>query len=339
MKILFRADANNSIGFGHLIRTLSIIHALKNSKRHSDIQILVSGNISEQAKDILKENKITFSFKLYDNEVADLLEELSQYTPEILFIDKLYNYSEKDIKQLNSIQRTIIMHNLCDGAPFSDTFILPSAHTSYEKISAIKWDEGIAQKLIGPEYIILNKDILNHKKIDIESFPLTLSVITGGTDPVGVMPKLLEMMLPMNLENLNINFLYGKGVTYLDKIRKLIKTAPTNYNLYPFSPHRMSLSDIAICTFGITTYELFYLGIPVISVAHAPLNAEGSLTLRKRFDSHIDLGLIDRLNAPELHNSIINLYSEKKLREKYSQKGKELVDGKGAKRISDIILK
>ncbi|HRW22666.1 MAG TPA: hypothetical protein P5509_11905 [Bacteroidales bacterium] len=338
MKILFRADANNNIGFGHLIRTLSIIDVLKNSKESSNLQILVSGNLSNKAKEILIQNNISFSHQLYFNEIADLLNEISNFKPDVLFLDKIYPYSESNIKQLNSLQRTIILHNLCEGAPFADTFILPTAHTAEEKITAINWDKGIVKRFIGSEYIILNKDVLNLKKTNTESFPLTLSVITGGTDPIGVMPILLEMMINMSLESLNINFLYGKDIAYQDRISSLIKSAPINFNLAPFSPQKMSMSDIAICTFGITTYELFYLGIPVISVSHAPVNAEGSLYLSKNFDTHIDLGIIKELKPENLKKAINNMYSNKDLREKYAQKSIKLVDGKGATRIAKIIL-
>jgi spore coat polysaccharide biosynthesis predicted glycosyltransferase SpsG len=95
---------------------------------------------------------------------------------------------------------------------------------------------------------------------------------------------------------------------------------------------------MAISTFGISTYELMYLGIPVISVSHAQINAEGSYMLAKRYNAHIDLGLIDSLSKESLEHAILQLTSKPALREYYSNIGKKLVDGKGVERVASIIL-
>ena len=97
----------------------------------------------------------------------------------------------------------------------------------------------------------------------------------------------------------------------------------------------MFQADLAVSTSSSTTYELLALGTPIISIPVADNQKPIANSLRKRNAATVlERGLI----KDEIHEAIENHIATPKLRRRRREKGRELVDGKGVKRIVTEIL-
>jgi spore coat polysaccharide biosynthesis predicted glycosyltransferase SpsG len=94
--------------------------------------------------------------------------------------------------------------------------------------------------------------------------------------------------------------------------------------------------DLAVCSFGLTVYELACCGVPALIV---PATDELD-TIAEEF---VRYGSAEKVNLNANPSQI--LHATKKicfdfnLRKEMSRQGKALVDGKGAERVANILIK
>ena len=97
-------------------------------------------------------------------------------------------------------------------------------------------------------------------------------------------------------------------------------------------------SDIAISAGGSSCYELAYFGIPniIITVSDNQLNIAKELNKK---NVSIYLGKKEDFSPNRIKENVLKLINDTSLRKKMAENGRKLVDGKGKKRIADVIEK
>ncbi len=247
-KIVFRCDASADIGLGHLIRCLVVAKELQKQN-----QVIFATN-KDNTNSYIKNNSFEIFFKEKDETEEDFLKRLNYIIhPDIIVIDKKYPYSIEslnDFKQ-NSI-KIIMIDNVCEGLSECDEIIFPNAHLDKRVLKKYLSEKQINQVKTGPEYIILRDEILALRgKINYSIHnPQNIVVTTGGTDPEGVLLKLIPWLKEMKLEA-NITILTGQAFKYKNELEKLIISLPDNFKVHPYSLEKFKKADIIICTFGV----------------------------------------------------------------------------------------
>lgn len=342
-KILFRVDGGLEKGLGHLIRSIALA---KNLTFSSNFKIIFASNYSEILENKIKE--AGFSVFYNDNDKSEekfLLEAINTLKITNVFIDNLHQYSYKFIMKLkeDSDTKVIFLHNSCEGSKQACATIIPSAHTDKNLLLASGFDE--KKLFIGPEYVIINNKIIDLKKQKKESnFNKVFRIVitTGGSDPKGVLLTLLRYVDETENRDMEIIVLVGEGFMHKMELSKILnsigKTSHLKLKTVPYSIKELILADIAISTFGVSTYELMYLGIPVLSVAHAIPNAKGSNRLANKYSAIKDLGLIDNLTKEDFAKELFHLMDSLEDREDLVKAGTRLIDGKGMDRVSQILV-
>ncbi len=340
MKILFRTDGNAQIGFGHLIRCVSIVNEIRKQSELHPHEIKFLGSFSDAAKEVLLNEKILFQLAETHEEFNLLSENISIFRPDVLFIDRVYNYSEEEIKALKKNCRIIMMHYISPGIRTCDHYILPSEHTPQNLIDESGMMTGKGQVHMGADYIVLNHKLSGlRRNTYTPAQHIQIAITTGGSDPKQVLLKILRILMVYSWENVRFKVLYGLSIAFGEELEKLKKVLPAYFTVIPYNEKELIDADLAICTFGITTYELLYLGIPVISVSHAESNALGSKTLaQKHHDIIADLGLAENLTSDALITCIKSLIQDADKRIYMAESGKLLVDGRGVSRVAEIII-
>ncbi|OQY00023.1 MAG: hypothetical protein B6I24_01015 [Bacteroidetes bacterium 4572_128] len=336
MRIFFRVDANKNIGFGHLFRSLNIANTIKKMYKIKEIIFLTKNN--KICKNILNKNNFSFILKEKNQEEIFLEKIISKNNFDILFIDNFYPYERKIIEKLKKYLKIIMFHNLCEGSFYSDICILPSAHTEEEIINDERWKN--TRFLHGEKYIVINENINILKKTpkNRKKNFFNLTITTGGSDPKGVLITLLEFLNDLKIDNFQITALVGISFYEKKKLENLKKKLANFIKIIPYSEKEFLKSDMVICTFGVSTYELMFLEIPIISIGHSEINTKASEILEKKFNSIIDLGLIDNLKKEILQKTIFNLLKNRNDLEILSKNQKNFIDGKGNLRVAKIIL-
>ncbi|SFQ26528.1 hypothetical protein [Parafilimonas terrae] len=332
---LFRFDAGAQHGLGHFSRSIAIAKQLLNNKPDAEIIILSAATAYMREK----KNELPFRTILVDEINENIvLNYVKNIRPGVLFFDKLEELNKNTITALQDYTKLILFHNYSRYVTWADVIIMPAAHID---INDLRFqhvpDKGPAKIYAGPDYVVMNEAALQLRPLfKIRNKANTVAVTTGGSDPKGVMISLLEKIDFKKFNDINFIFFIGDDFLHKEKLNNY--TNITNAKFLPFDMKAITTCDIVISTFGVTTYELLYTGMPVISVGHAATNAKGSKYLAANYNCILDIGHIDDIKENELNSAINLLIQDADTRVRLHQTGRNLIDGKGAERVCDIIM-
>jgi len=335
MKIIFRCDVSSDIGLGHVIRCLTVAKELRDQN-----QIIFATTENEMNSYIRAGNfKIIFKERGETEEV--FLDRISSIlNPDIIVIDKKYPYSADCLDHLKQNKTKIVMiDNICEGMSVSDEIIFPNAHLDKNILKKYLSEEQIKNVKTGPEYVILRDEILGLKNKVVHNLhtPPNIVVTTGGTDPEGVLIRLIPWLKEMDLKA-NILLLVGQAFKFKNELEHLIGNLPNNFHVVPYSLQELIKGDIVICTFGVSIYEMIYLQIPTICISHNLENAKSARILKERYGVIEDMGYIKDINPQDLYVTINKLLNKIYYIDMVERCG-NLLDGEGAKRVGRIIVK
>lgn len=331
MKIILRFDASTDIGLGHLHRMLSLGEALNECLGYEG-SIIYAVNSDDYAKRILRKEKVRFVEQGEDTKENFIDRVIAYENPDVVVFDQKYDYKKEDIIRWKRKTKLISIDYIGKDYQLMDKNILPIAHfdeSKYPEFNNIFW---------GLKYTIINKNILRFKpKRGFQKEERNIVVTTGGTDPEGVLLKLIPWLKEMDLAA-NILVLVGQAFKYKKELEDLIGNLPDNFRVMQYSVQELVKADIAICAYGVSIYELIYLQIPTICISHSVENAQGARILKERYGAIADLGYIKNINPQDLYRAITKLLSDKPYYIDMVERCGNLVDGKGAKRVGRIIV-
>ena len=327
MKIILRFDASVDVGFGHLYRMLSLEEYLKREN-----YILCGINSDDYTKKFLKKENIPF-IEQGMNSKEDFVDKIIDYEkPDIVVFDQKHDYKKEDIIRWKNRTRLISIDYIGKDYQLMDKIIMPNAHFEESKYSEFN------NIVFGPEYTIINKSILKlHPKISFPKKVKNIVVTTGGTDPKGVLIKLIFWLKEMNLKA-NILILVGQAFKFQNELKHLMSNLPNNFHVMPYSLQELIKGDIVICTFGVTIYEMIYLQMPTICISHTMENAKGAKILKERFEVIEDVGFIEDITPRDLYMRITKLLTDKMHYSDIIKRCDSLIDGNGAKRVGEVIV-
>ena len=334
MKIIFRCDASPDIGLGHLIRCLAVAKELKKQNQ------IIFATAKDDTNLYIKNNNFSIFLKAKDESEEVFLERIkSILKPDTIVLDKKYPYNIDCLKgfKQNNI-RTVMLDNICPGLSECDEIIFPNAHLDKSALKKYLSPEQINRVKAGPEYVILRDEILSLKDKFNYSIhnPQNIVVTTGGTDPEGVLLKLIPWLKEMNLKA-NIMILIGQAFKYKNELEKLIIDLPDNFKVLPYSLEEFLKADIVICTFGVSIYEMIYLQIPTICISHSRENAQSAKVLKERYNVFEDLGYFKDINKQNAQTVITRLLIDKEYYKNMVKEYDNIIDRKGVYRLTQLI--
>lgn len=332
---LFRFDAGAQHGLGHFSRSVAIANQLLSKKPEAEIIILSAATAYMKEK----KNELPFKIILVDEINENIvLKYVKNIRPGVLFFDKLEELNKDTITALQDYTKLILFHNYSRYATWADIVIMPAAHIDINDLPFQHVpNKGPAKIYAGPDYVVMNEAILPLRSLfKIRDKVNSVAITTGGSDPKGVMISLLEKIDFEKFNDINFTFFIGDDFLHKDRLNAYANIA--NAKFLPFDMKAITACDIAISTFGVTTYELLYMGMPVISLGHAIANAKGSKYLAAIYNCILDIGYVNDVEENKLNNAINLLIQDAETRARLHQAGRNLIDGKGVERVCDIIM-
>lgn len=329
--ILIRADANEKIGTGHLMRCLSIACAF--SDKGENVKFLTS----DHRGDNLIQSKGFDSICLdsiwteMDNEGAEVV--ANNYRPDLFLVDSYY-VTEPYLQSLSSVTRLAYIDDM--NSDYWDVDFLINYNIFGTVMDHSKYRDSRTVLILGPRYAPLRDEfkIVHNHQIK----PVTDVLISaGGADPEGITEKLMTGVCPV-LRDIRFHFIIGSLNPRLDKIKSL---ASSNTILHINEQNMSSLMqscDIAISAAGFTLYELCACGTPTIMYSLA----DNQLVAVKEFEKQglmIDAG--DCRNNEGFMQTIGDklkyLIDNPEKRLQLSIRMQDLVDGSGCERLINSI--
>lgn len=342
MKILIRLDGNSEVGLGHLFRGVAVANELRAQFTSSRPEICFLSKKDPILTKVCAENNYPVYEKHADvSEEHFILDAVEKNGGDVIFLDKIYAYTPEFIRSLKRRLKVLMFHNVCEGGFYADAFVLPAAHIESAVLEDERWKNGEVHFYQGPEYIVLSEKVKknspNTLKVKDSSEKINIVVSTGGSDPEGVLFYLLEWMNDFQRSDVSVTFLIGEAFAHQEKLSKLKSQFSPHLKVIPYDFMQWLEADLAISTFGVTTYELMYLGLPVLCVGHALQNAKRSGILAQRYQATIDLGYFKDIQK-ETFLAQVNYYADNhNQRQLLCQRAHGLVDGKGAERVAQLV--
>ncbi len=344
--LVFRADGNSNVGAGHIMRCLSIADAALDRGIES-----VFITASEEFKEIVETHKHTCHVMYTDyqrmcDEMSIFTDIISNYIPEVLFVDSYY-VSDQYFELLRRSLKCKIAY-IDDMAMFGydcDYLINYNIYGSlWEEKYKNFYEEGKIPKLIlGSQYVPLRSEFRENKRESIHEEGSDILISTGGADPDHFALALIKSILQisgkkkfhiivgaMNNDKYEIRERtnHCKNIFIHEKVNKMAKL--------------MLSCDVAISAAGSTLYELCSTQTPTITYVLEDNQVFGANAFEKS-------GVIQNAGdirkcglqtlADRLINEAIKLCDDYDQRKAIATRQNEVVDGLGAYRIIDAVCR
>lgn len=337
MNVLIRADANEQIGSGHIMRTKSIASELE--KLGAKVLYAMADERGERLlKNEFQSVILGFDYKCLDDEINALASIIKEQKIKLILLDS-YFVTPKYFKELKKLTKIAYIDDLNAFSYECEALIRYNAF--FDK-NAYKARQNLAKKhFLGSEFAPLRAEFsadLFSKNTTKNTQKKQVLLTTGNTDLLGIMPRLLEAFLgDESLKNLEFLAISGAFNAYenellaLEKEHKNIKVLKSPTNIAQI----MSEADFVLSAGGSTLYELASLEKSVICFSIAQNQndikswAEAGAMLYAG-DAKADLGFV----VANSLNLLKRLLNDEKLAKTLGQKAHSFVDGKGAIRLA-----
>ncbi len=200
------------------------------------------------------------------------------------------------------------------------------------------------QTLLGPKYVMLRGQFLSWHRFErsfTEQAPNIL-VTVGGTDVRNQIPKVLRALQAITSVCLTIKIVLGFDHMETEEFRQALDIASRLHKVELLQgvedmPSLMAWADLAVAAGGSTTYELAFMGVPMILMAIAE-NQLGVVQGLHQAGAAVSLGWYEHIADQAMIQAIDQLSANCALRSRMSLAGRNLVDGRGSTRIVQTCL-
>ena len=332
--ILIRADANEQIGTGHIMRCISIARALQ--AKGESVKFVTADHKADRLLEGFRTHCLESDWTQMEFELPTLFDALRQEKPSMLLVDG-YFVTEAYFHALKSMVPVAYLDDLNQSCWDVDYLINYNIFAESYDYSAYK--EKRTQLLLGTRYAPLRDEFRNcptHEMKDVKD----ILVSAGGADPELITEKVLKGICRA-LPEVRFHFIVGALNPRIESIQSL--AAQTENAILHINERHMSelmkSCDLAISAAGSTLYELCACGTPTITYTLADNQLAAAEQFEKQGimlnagDCRKDAAFIDRMEALVEH-----LTREKELRSELSGKMQRLVDGNGAARLAGELL-
>jgi spore coat polysaccharide biosynthesis predicted glycosyltransferase SpsG len=326
VKVTLLTEGGRDIGYGHITRCASIYEAFEEIGKQS--QLIVNGD--ETIENLLKGKKYKVLNWLDDQQLLfEILDDAN-----IVFIDSYL--AEHDIYERISEQiKTAVYFDDDLRIDYPRGFVLNGAIFAEQLPYPKKRD---VTNLLGTTYTPIRREFWDTPPKLIRKEVETLMVIFGGSDMCNVTPK-IQKVLNKTYPYVQKEIIVTRLFANISEIKKL-RDKNTELICEPDAielKEIMQESDIAISAGGQTLYELARVGVPTIGICIA----QNQLQNLNGWSKSGFLEYIGWYNNKDIQSKLIAALKKMKFYNKRiscSKRTRELIDGKGSRRVCDILL-
>lgn len=361
--IYFRTDGNAEIATGHVMRCLAIARAC--AKMNACVTFIVS---DEESLTLLQErfavpgefavHCLHSNYQRMHDELSALLSYLDSEAASWLFIDS-YFATPAYFAALRPHCKIAYLDDLRSFSCEVDLLI------HYDTETDCAYYENAVCRLLGPQYTPLREQF-EQPSYTVRASVQNILLSTGGTDPYGVAERLLQDISHsvdeayQPLRECDYHIITSKANSRFDA---LLAMAETNAHIHIHEgvadmASLMASCDLAVSAGGTTLCELCAVGVPTVSYLMAENQRTAAETFSQKglipFAGDIRGRKISNAAAgsssgslPAINGSVIasilsfltQMSVNVKARKKSSQCMRAFLDGQGAKRIAQALLK
>lgn len=334
--IVFRADGNPQIGTGHIMRCLSLADALR--EQGGKITFVTAEPYFQRLIQT-RSYPCTVLGTAYDRmeeELSIFLPIIERERPELVILDSYFVTPQ----YMEAVKRTVPLLYTDDLNLFDYPVDIVVNYNIYGPDMPYPQNK---MYLLGPQYAPLRKEFQGLSQRNTKDRVENVLVSTGGTDQYHVALHCAEYLrehLPR--ENMIFHLVLGamnRDIVQLEQIAKDFSFIKLHRQVTDMCS-LMLQCDAAISAAGTTLYELCACGLPTVTYILADNQIQGAQMFQKAGlmpcagDIREDACFLERLF--ELLNSLADDFAQ---RQRIAEQMQGAVDGRGAARLAEAILK
>ena len=308
MNILIRADSSSFIGTGHIMRDLVL------AKRYKAENIIfavreLDGNINYKI-DEEGYNKLI----LQTNDFEELDKIIKELNIDMIVIDHYeinYNF-EKKLKDLNPNLKIFVFDDTYEKH-FCDILLNHNISADKKKYKNLVLKH--CELRCGSKYTLLRDEFIEakkqNKKIRKDRKIKTIFIAMGGADHSNInidILKTIKKVRKNHKQNIKVNIVTTNANKNLEKLKVYCKNKKW-INLHINSnkiAELMIKSNFAIVTPSVTVNEVYYLGLPIITIKTAENQIDMYEFLKKQ-----KYNVLDKFKKEKLKKALKKLLKEK----------------------------
>ncbi|MGZ0187232.1 MAG: UDP-2,4-diacetamido-2,4,6-trideoxy-beta-L-altropyranose hydrolase [Alphaproteobacteria bacterium] len=346
MSILFRVDASEAIGTGHVMRCLGLAaelerlgetpvfiarsmppHLVKRIRERNYGLEMLSPTYSQNERVMHHAAWLTASWQ---QDVDETLKYATAYNASWVVIDHYGIDLPWQQKAKAGGLKVAVLDDLADRPHGADLLVDPSLnaapHGRYADLSPKH-----AQRLLGPRYAILRPEF-SEPRPAYDQASLRYLIAFGGVDAAGMTMIAIEALSSLSAEA-DVNVIVGGQNGALTEIR--IRTEALGWTVHVDSSavgDLMARSDIAIGAGGHMLWERAAMRLPTVAIIVAENQRE---QVNEAAKQNLVMPLdAETVTADSLALAVTRLASDDALRRAMADACAWAVDGKGARRIA-----
>jgi len=336
LSVLFRCDASPSIGLGHLVRCLALADELR---ENHGVAVSFAMRASPLASELVKRRSYPIlqapDGAVFDQE-AWLRDCILKSGAQILVVDVRDDLSKAALESLVGKGTVVaVLDDLSERRWAADLAFYPPV----PQVEKVDWSAFRGKLCIGWEWVVLRPQFAQSAPLR-KSSKCSLLIAMGGSDPAGLTLKAVRALdrLDEEFESVIIvgaGFCHGQSL--YDLLGQMRRRFKVRQDVSEMSA-AMAEAALAICSFGMTAYELAAMAVPSVYVCLTEDHEQSASAL-----AAAGMGVSVGVNVPEtearLATAVQRLLVDKKVRAQMSLRARELMDGRGASRIADLLVK
>ena len=201
--------------------------------------------------------------------------------------------------------------------------------------------EPYTRLLLGSRYVLLRREFspLRGRLRTINAVGTKVLVTLGGTDPDNVTLKVIKALQQVRMESLEAVVVVGGSNRHYEELRSALRDLPPTIRLEHDAtnmPELMVWADLAVSAGGSTCWEIAFTGLPNLVMALDDRQLFVARELHARGVAQ-NLGLHEGISVAGIGGCIKRLLLSSEDRPLMSARGQTLIDGKGGSRVVEAL--
>jgi len=331
--ICFRCDASAEIGFGHLVRCLALADEIHHS---SGGRIGFAMRDSGHGSDFVRQHGYqVFHLPTKSGDYSAWLDgTMRGINAALLVVDVRDDLSQAQLKSLGGEGCLIVLlDDLSDRRFAADLAFYPPV----PQVRKADWMNFRGERFVGWKWTILRSQFAAPLQRETTGSS-NLLITMGGSDPAGITLKAVRAAELVDVE-FAATIILGPGFRHKNALRELLAKTRRQFTIRENVNDmraQMVQSDLALCSYGMTAFELAASGVPAIYLCLTEDHAESASALADA-GAGWSLGVASDVEDRQIADVLGELLADTKKRAQMSADAHRLIDGQGARRVAEVL--
>lgn len=323
MKVLLRADASVQIGSGHVMRCLTLAHALR--QQGAECHFVCRQNDGNLIDYIMQQGFMVFSLcGIFENEAQDAKQTLAQLAQQyqLLVVDH-YSLAKTYCTELRQQCRQIMViddlaNRQHDCDLLLDQNLLPNASSRYNHLVPAH-----CIQLLGPSYALLREEFYQTKA---QPIPQHILVSFGGSDEHNLTTLAITAIASLKFQQVTADIVIGANNPWRTELEKQLASQP-NMQLHVqcnYMAALMQKAQLMLGAGGASHWERCISRLPGLIVTVAE-NQQATTAYLEQLGACVWLGQAAEMSAQVFTEQLSYYLTQPALLDEISNKAADIV--------------